>query len=50
MQSRPLPLPALVVLAAGTLLGTPAAHAYGDNNTLVPNNKRLNDGVGLIRQ
>jgi uncharacterized protein YkwD len=45
MQSRPLPLPALVVLAAGTLLGTPAAHADGDNNTLVPNNKRLNDGV-----
>jgi hypothetical protein len=23
----------------------PAAHADGDNNTLVPNNKRLNDGV-----
>ena len=27
------------------MLGVPAAHADGDNNTLVPNNKRLNDGV-----
>jgi hypothetical protein len=27
------------------MLGAPAAHADGDNNTLVPNNKRLNDGV-----
>ena len=44
MQYRPLTLPALVV-AAGTLLGMPAAHADGDNNTLTPNNKRLNDGV-----
>jgi uncharacterized protein YkwD len=46
MQYRPLTLPALVVVAAGTaLLGAPAAHADGDNNTLIPNNKRLNDGV-----
>jgi uncharacterized protein YkwD len=44
MQYRPLTLPS-VVIAAGVLLGTPAAHADGDNNTLVPNNKRLNDGV-----
>jgi len=44
MQYRPLTLPALVV-AAGALLGMPAAHADGDNNTLTPNNKRLNDGV-----
>jgi Cysteine-rich secretory protein family len=44
MQYRPLTLPT-VVIAAGVLLGTPAAHADGDNNTLVPNNKRLNDGV-----
>ena len=44
MQYRPLTLSALVV-AAGTLLGMPAAHADGDNNTLSPNNKRLNDGV-----
>lgn len=46
MQYRPLILPALVVTAtAGTLLGAPAAHADGDNDTLIPNNKRLNDGV-----
>jgi hypothetical protein len=46
MQYRPLTLPALVVVAAGTaLLGAPAAHADNDNNTLIPNNKRLNDGV-----
>jgi uncharacterized protein YkwD len=44
MQYRPLTLPTLVV-AAGALLGMPAAHADGDNNTLTPNNKRLNDGV-----
>jgi hypothetical protein len=44
MQYRPLTLPALVV-AAGTMLYTPAAHADNDNNTLIPNNKRLNDGV-----
>ena len=35
MRYRPLTLPALVI-AAGVLLGTPAAHA---------DNKRLNDGV-----
>jgi hypothetical protein len=44
MQYRPLTLPALVV-AAGSMLGMPAAHADNDNNTLIPNNKRLNDGV-----
>ena len=43
MHYRPLTLPALVVVAA--MLGMPAAHADGDNNTLIPNNKRLNDGV-----
>jgi hypothetical protein len=43
MQYRPLTPPALVVVAA--LLGMPAARADGDNNTLTPNNKRLNDGV-----
>src|SRR3954465_3856300 len=31
--------------AAGLVLGPPAAHADNDDNTLVPNNKRLNDGV-----
>ncbi len=45
MPYRPLSLSALVVLAAGTVLGTPAAQADNDNNTLGPNNKRLNDGV-----
>jgi cysteine-rich secretory family protein len=45
MHYRPLTLPALVAVAAGTLLATPAAHADNDNNTLIPNNKRLNDGV-----
>jgi len=44
MQYRPLTLPALVV-ATSTLLYAPAAHADGDNKTLIPNNKRLNDGV-----
>jgi hypothetical protein len=43
MQYRPLTLPALVVVAA--TFGMPAAHADGDVNTLIPNNKRLNDGV-----
>ena len=32
-----------VVAAVGT--GTPAAHADNDNNTLVPNNSRLNNSV-----
>ena len=44
MANRSLTLPALAI-AAGLVLGAPAAHADGDNNTLVPNNKRLNDGV-----
>jgi hypothetical protein len=44
MQHRPLSLSALVVTAA-SILGMPAVHADGDNNTLIPNNKRLNDGV-----
>ena len=43
MQYRPLTLSALV--AAGTVLGAPAAHADNDVNTTVPNNHRLNDGV-----
>ena len=44
MANRLPTLPALAI-AAGVVLGAPAAHADGDNNTLVPNNKRLNDGV-----
>lgn len=45
MPYQPLGLPALAVAAAGTLLGMPAALADNDNNTLIPNNQRLNDGV-----
>jgi len=45
MHYRSLTLPAMAVVAAGLVLGMSAAHADGDNNTLVPNNKRLNDGV-----
>jgi uncharacterized protein YkwD len=44
MQYRPLTLPTLVI-AASTLLCTPSVHADGDNDTVIPNNKRLNDGV-----
>ncbi|ORW41762.1 hypothetical protein AWB90_21045 [Mycobacterium paraense] len=35
----------LVLITAAALIGAPLAHADGDNNTLVLNNKRLNDGV-----
>jgi hypothetical protein len=44
MRIQPMSLPALVI-AAGLTLAAPAAHADNDDNTLVPNNKRLNDGV-----
>ena len=37
-------LPVVVVIGA-VLAGMPVAGADGDDNTLVPNNKRLNDGV-----
>lgn len=43
MPYRSLGLSAIAVAAA--VLLCPAAHADGDNNTLIPNNKRLNDGV-----
>ena len=45
MHHGPLTLSGSVIVAAGALLGMPAAHADNDNNTLIPNNKRLNDGV-----
>lgn len=45
MQYGPLTLPGLLIVAASAMLGPPAAHADSDNNTLIPNNKRLNDGV-----
>jgi uncharacterized protein YkwD len=44
MQYRLLTRSALVV-ATSTMLCAPAAHADGDNDTVIPNNKRLNDGV-----
>jgi hypothetical protein len=43
MLNWPLSLPTLVI-ATGLVLGMPAGHA-DNGNTLVPNNKRLNDGV-----
>lgn len=45
MQYGPSTLPGLLIVAASAMLGPPAAHADSDNNTLIPNNKRLNDGV-----
>ena len=45
MNHRSLTLSTLFVAIAGAGLGAPAANADGDNNTLIPNNKRLNDGV-----
>lgn len=45
MHYRVLPLPAAVVVAANTLLGGSVAQADNDNNTLTPNNSRLNNGV-----
>lgn len=44
MQYRRLSVHALVV-AVVTALYAPAVQADNDNNTLIPNNKRLNDGV-----
>lgn len=44
MRHQPLTVAALVV-AVGTLLGTPAAHADGNNETLTPNNHRFNNSV-----
>jgi uncharacterized protein YkwD len=44
MRYLPLILPGLVA-AAGALVATPSAYADGDNNTVIPNNKRLNDSV-----
>jgi uncharacterized protein YkwD len=38
-------LAGLSAVAAAAVLSMPVTHADGDNNTLVPNNKRLNDGV-----
>jgi hypothetical protein len=45
MSYRLTILAVLSAVAAAAVLSMPATHADGDNNTLVPNNKRLNDGV-----
>ena len=45
MRHRLLPLSALLTTATVAVLGAPHAPADGDNNTLIPNNKRLNDSV-----
>ncbi|QLL06246.1 CAP domain-containing protein [Mycobacterium vicinigordonae] len=42
---QPLAVSALAMLAVGAFLGTPTAQADNDNNTLIPNNRRLNDSV-----
>src|SRR5258708_31979297 len=45
MQKQKRRRRAITGVTAGVLLGAPVAHADGDNNTLIPNNHRLNDGV-----
>jgi uncharacterized protein YkwD len=45
MHYRTLCLAAVVVIAGSSVLSTPVAFADGDNNTLIPNNKRLNNSV-----
>lgn len=46
MHSQHLTFAAVIgALAITITLGEPMAGADGDNNTLIPNNKRLNDGV-----
>jgi len=45
MSYRLTILAGLSAVAAAAVWSMPVTHADGDNNTLVPNNKRLNDGV-----
>lgn len=45
MQNQWPALPAFGMIVVGALLAVPVAAADNDNNTLIPNNKRLNDGV-----
>lgn len=47
MQNRPLTLSALVIVVASMTMGVPTAHADGGDHedTVIPNDKRLNDGV-----
>jgi uncharacterized protein YkwD len=45
MQYQLFTRTALGGVVAAVLSGVPVVHADNDNNTLIPNNKRLNDGV-----
>lgn len=45
MYDRSRDLVALTLISAGGLLAIPCAQADGDNDTVIPNNKRLNDGL-----
>jgi uncharacterized protein YkwD len=45
MHFRSIAWSATLITTTCALLGAPAAQADNDNNTLAPNNKRLNDGV-----
>jgi hypothetical protein len=45
MFHRSRKLAVLTLVAAGGVLAIPCAHADGDNDTVIPNNKRLNDGL-----
>jgi uncharacterized protein YkwD len=45
LRSNPAASSVGAILTLGAALTIPVAHADGDNNTLVLNNKRLNDGV-----
>lgn len=45
MQCGPLTLPVVLAVVAGALLGTGPARADEHDDTVIPSNKRLNDGV-----
>ncbi len=45
LRGRAPTLAVPVILIVGAALNVPSAHGDNDNNALVPNNKRLNDGV-----
>ena len=45
MQYRTLTLPGLTAVAIGVMLSAPTAYAEPHDDTVLPNNKRLNDGV-----
>jgi len=45
VHHRCLTTAAVISAVAASVSGVPLARSDGDNNTLIPNNKRLNDGV-----